>query len=134
MNTNWKRGERLRLSPHFTSDEFECHCGKCEFQQISGILIERLETLRERFGCPIRVTSGYRCAEHQANLRRQGVETAAGKSQHELGNAADISALDIPRLSSLAQIDFKSVGTAASFVHVDTRDDKPRRWAYGRAR
>ena len=48
------------------------------------------------------------------------------------GDAADFScsALTIPELKPLAEKKFMAIGTALSFLHVDLRDGKIRRWKY----
>ena len=48
------------------------------------ILIEQLDKIREKYGKPIYINSGYRCPE--LNTTVKGVST----SQHQLGVAADL--------------------------------------------
>lgn len=50
-------------------------------------LASLLQTIRDVYGYPIRVTSGYRCAELNATMKRSSTS-----SQHMLGQAADIVA------------------------------------------
>lgn len=90
-----------------------------------------LDAVREEFGKPIVVTSGYRNEVH--NKRVGGAKA----SQHLTGKAADIRPQDsskeeLDRLYEIACKHFKAVGDGRSrgFVHVDTRDDKERRWDY----
>lgn len=59
-----------------------------------------------------------------------GFETSAGVSQHELGNAADITSMSFKRLGEMLPEEFNAIGTGRTFYHVDTRDDKERRWSY----
>ncbi len=68
---------------NFKVNEFACKCG-CE-NKIQQSVIDLCQAIRERAGIPIRVNSGYRCAEHNAKVR--GVKG----SQHIQGVAADIS-------------------------------------------
>jgi zinc D-Ala-D-Ala carboxypeptidase len=126
----WSRGSNLPVSTHFNAKEFTCHCGVCKFQKISRELVNRLERVRVAYGAPITVTSGYRCVNHQAALRKKGVQTAVGTSTHELSHACDIFGADMPKLLKLLEQEFKSIGIAKTFYHVDLRDDKVRRWAY----
>jgi uncharacterized protein YcbK (DUF882 family) len=81
---------------------------------------------------PLRITSAFRCKEHQASLRKSGILTAVGTSTHELGDAADILAIGKPIDVVLAEAPkhFKAIGIAKTFIHVDLRDDKERRWPY----
>ncbi len=94
-------------------------------------LVQKLEILREKVGKPIKVTSGYRCSDYQRLLRGNGLETAAGKSSHEVGDAADIVISgDRTRFLWFVQMLFKAIGDGGSWIHVDLRKDKVRRWAY----
>ena len=74
---------------NFKIQEFVCHCG-CEMpaearQNIEALVAEVLDPVREQYGKPIYVNSGYRCEKH--NKAVGGVP----KSQHMVGQAADIS-------------------------------------------
>lgn len=124
--------EKKSLSKHFSTSEFACHCSfeSCVEQKIASDLINELENVREALGKPITVTSGYRCHERQEELRKKGKETSAGISTHEQGRAADITAKDIAALDVACTKEFDAVGVAATFIHVDLRDDKKRRWTY----
>ena len=146
----FKKGENkgFRLpgyeKSYFFTEEFECHCvyPECQKgeQKVAVELIRRLCELREKLMLPILVRSGYRCSRHQADLREGGLKTASGTSTHELGCAADVmpkepesnlpSKATMKRFLMLAEGLFKSIGVAKSFLHVDLRDDKKRRWTY----
>ena len=74
---------------NFRIKEFVCRCG-CEMpaearQNIEALVANVLDPLRDEYGKPIYVNSGYRCEKHNAAVG--GVP----KSQHMLGQAADIS-------------------------------------------
>ena len=74
---------------YFRINEFRCHCG-CQMpaearQNIEALVDNVLDPVREAYGKPIYVNSGYRCEKH--NKAVGGVP----KSQHMLGQAADIS-------------------------------------------
>lgn len=130
----WTRGPAslLQLSPHFKAVEFECFCSspKCTEQRINAQLVERLEAMRMTLGKRITITDGFRCAGAQRELRDRGFPTANGVSTHELGDAADIKASQITPLLELASKRFKAIGIARTWLHVDMRDDKKRRWFY----
>ena len=69
--------------PHFQKSEFACKCG-CGYDAINYNLVSLLEDIRAHFGGnPLIVTSGCRCATHNANVG--GVQG----SRHVLGKAAD---------------------------------------------
>lgn len=121
------------LSEHFNSDEFDCHCGCCTQTLIDTELVNKLEAMRTLIGKPIKINSGYRCAHRQEQLRQMGFETASGKSQHELGKAADImcDGMTGAELDKIARsVGIKAVGVAHNWIHLDLRDDRERRWTY----
>lgn len=128
----FNKGDNIQLSPHFRSNEMQCQCQypTCEEQRIAQDLINRLENTRNDYNDSVSVTSGFRCHQHQLDLGAAGAETATGLSQHELGNAADIKALDMDKLFKSAENNFQAIGVSKRFLHCDTRSDKIRRWTY----
>jgi uncharacterized protein YcbK (DUF882 family) len=131
----WNKGDNFWINNWFKTKEFECKCTnkKCIEQKIAVELITRLTVIREYTKSPMRITSGFRCSEHQQAIRNSGVSTVvAKKSTHEKGDAADISVSSLTSLNLLpiAEKQFKSIGIANNFIHVDLRDDKIRRWKY----
>lgn len=131
----WTKGDNLWLNNWFKTKEFECKCTnkECIEQKISVELIKKLTTIREYTKSPMRITSGFRCSKHQESIRNSGVSTVvAKKSTHEKGDAADISVSSLTPLNLLPIVEkqFKSIGIANNFLHVDLRDDKERRWKY----
>lgn len=138
---SWNRGENIRLSNNFQAYEFDCHCdySDCKEQRIQRKLIDKLQDLRAAVDAPLRINSAFRCRRHQAKLRKSGIKTAKGKSTHELGNAIDValarqggSDFDrrFRRFKKEAAEYFKAIGLASRWLHLDTRDDKVRRWHY----
>ena len=109
----------MRLSTHFQSGEFSCGCS-CGEQTVSINLIAILEEVRTHFGVPIKVTSGRRCARHNARVG------GATGSQHLLGTAADIQVFG---KSPKAVADYVEsldefvggLGRYKSFTHIDVR-------------
>ena len=71
------------MSRNFFEHEFRCHSG-CGWAEINPALVEALQELRDLAARPVRITSGYRCPDHN---RSKGGQHC---SQHLLGNAADI--------------------------------------------
>lgn len=69
----------------FEAWEFACRCG-CGADQVSAALIARLEAARALWGSPIYVTSGRRCAAHNASPDVKGAQN----SRHLIGCAADL--------------------------------------------
>ena len=120
-----------QLSPAFKVREFRCRDGS-DVVMIDESLVVLLQCIREHFGKPITITSGYRTAAHN---------TAVGgskSSQHLLGKAADIQVADttveavaayaeslMPDWGGVGRYPVKS-GRAKGWVHVDTRAKKSR--------
>lgn len=130
---SWSRGNNRMLSKYFNAKEMTCSCGICSLQGVDEKLLEKLDELREAYGGPITVTSGRRCALKQAQLTKQGYETAKGISSHETGLAADLTCSDVVRLATLADQIFDNLGVGHSFIHVDVRpiiNGHKRRWGY----
>lgn len=126
---NWKKGTYKKLSKYFSSREFENSTDE-EFY-IDSVLLEKLDLVREEFGEPLTITSGYRSPTHNAKVG------GSPSSQHCLGKAADIK----PSISSKENLDklylicenyFEAVGDGRNkgFIHVDVRIGKKRRWNY----
>lgn len=69
---------------YFNKAEFACECG-CGADTMEEKLILEAEDVREHFGSPVNVTSGRRCAKH--NARVGGVSN----SRHLIGKAMDFS-------------------------------------------
>lgn len=136
MIIKFKKSDNIKLSEHFNSNEFECPCDKCDNddQLIDSELIAKLEKSRIKYGKRVKVTSGYRCPAHNAEV--------GGKpgSAHMSGLAADIQ----PSLMNLDELDlvydicydeFDNIGDGRRlrFIHVDVRPAKPdgkRKWIY----
>jgi len=126
----WQKGTILQLSSHFVTTEFECAGSKSgDLQCISQDLVQRLQNVRNALKMPLSITSAYRTAEYQLYLQTLGYKTSPN-SQHLLGNAVDVTCRDMDKLMLICECYFKSIGIAKSFLHLDTRDDKIRRWSY----
>lgn len=116
----------------FDLKEFECKCkdknceGKLPQLRMNPSLIQALNRIRKELGKPIKVTSGFRCTAHNAAVG--GVP----HSTHRTGYAADISCDDLDKLLQLVEDEkeFKGIGVAKSFIHVDVRPGPRKRWKY----
>ncbi len=131
----WNKGQEFNLGPYFKTAEFDCQCkhDSCVEQKISIELVKKLQDVRVELARPVKVTSGFRCSKHQADLRSSGVNTVVARvSTHELGNAADIRPVDrnMTGFLEIVEKSFLSIGLAKTFLHVDLREDKERRWNY----
>lgn len=119
------------LSEHFSLDEFRCKCG-CNQVIVAPPLIDALETIREFTGIPIQITSGYRCAKHNAAVGGESPNSA-----HLTGEAADFFvAGSIDRFKFLEAIAFYGptrFGIGSDFIHIDVSKTLPQEvcWVYG---
>lgn len=126
-----KADRKKKLSPNFTVYEFRCRDGS-DVVMIDESLVVLLQAIREHFGKPITITSGYRTGTHN---------TAVGgsrSSQHLLGKAADIqvagvSVEDVAAYAESLLTGWGGVGRypvkagrTKGWVHVDTRAKKSR--------
>ena len=78
----------IKISENFSLREFQCPC--CHAVMIHPRLAAALQKLRCARGKPVVITSGYRCARHNAEVG--GVP----RSRHTRGLAADIAAASPP--------------------------------------
>ena len=135
MATNtYRKGQGVKLSTYFTSNEFDCHgSGCCSSTLINPELVKYLQKIREHFNAPITITSAYRCITHNSRVG------GATGSRHTKGDAADIVVKGVsPReVAKYAEsIGIKGIGlyeTSADgfFTHIDTRPTKS--FWYGQA-
>ena len=123
----YKRSQNdLSLTKNFKVKEFACKCGKCS-TKIDDKLVSFLQKIREHFGQPVTINSGYRCSTHNKKVG------GTPNSQHLLGKAADIrvNGLSPNELANYCEkIGFGGIGIYKTFVHVDTRSLRSR-W-YGK--
>lgn len=125
---HWTTGTKVYLgSSFFHTGEFDCPMAIN--QKISKDLVDKLILIRSEHGSPITITSAFRSKLYQDDLTKRGYKTAK-KSQHLLGNAVDITARDMKKLLRVAEPYFEAIGIAQSFLHLDLRTDKIRRWTY----
>lgn len=123
-------GETL-LSRSFRAKEFACKDGTDPLF-VDSELVQVLQAIRDHFGAPVVITSGYRTAAHN---RAVG---GSKSSQHLLGRAADIQVQDTDPLAVAAYVESLmpgwggvgrypvKAGRAKGWVHVDTRPNKSR--------
>lgn len=110
---------------NFTKEEFNCkHTGKNMMQEE---FLDKLQKLRDMYGRPLIITSGYRDSTHP-------IEAKKGKGgYHTKGIACDIScgsrqAFDI--ITIALNVGFTGVGVNQKgdgrFIHLDIRDYEDR--------
>ena len=126
-------GETL-LSRSFRAKEFACKDGTDPLF-VDSELVQVLQAIRDHFGAPVVITSGYRTAAHNAAVG------GSKSSQHLLGRAADFWVEDTPVASVAAYAETLLPGRGGigrypkdashpkrrtGWVHLDTRADKSR--------
>ena len=115
---------------YFTREEFACqYTGENE---ISDVLLLKLDLLRARCAFPFVITSGYRSEDHPIERKKEKAGT------HAQGIAADIKVSNGNQrykiVEQAIQMGFTGVGIARTFIHVDSRivgaDKAPVMWCY----
>ena len=129
-----KKDGAKQLSPAFRVREFRCRDGTDTILIDEGLVV-LLQCIREHFGKPVTITSGYRTASH--NTRVGGYKS----SQHLLGRAADfyVEGVPVATVAAYAEIllpgrggigrypkDAKHPKRMTGWVHIDTRAGKSR--------
>ena len=111
-------------------------CPHCGDKGMVTSFLKRLDAMREAFGRPIRISSGYRCSHYNAQVSHTG---RAGP--HTTGRAVDIQchgedALILTRLAidhGMTGIGINQKGAYKNrFLHVDDLkiDLRPWLWSY----
>ena len=119
---------------YFTQDEMACsHSGDC---MMDDDFMGMLDQLREIYGKPLRVTSGFRSVDHPVERKKQK------PGAHTTGNACDLGVHgeEAYKIVKIAQeIGFTGIGVAqkgniaSRFIHLDNltkADDFPRPWVW----
>jgi zinc D-Ala-D-Ala carboxypeptidase len=104
--------------PNFSRPEMACKC--CGRAEMDDDFMHRLQTLRDKYNKPMRITSAYRCASHPVEAAK---ETPGA---HNTGRAVDVAVThgDAYALMRIAmQIGFTGVGVqqkgGGKFIHLD---------------
>ena len=123
-----------KLSANFTVAEFACKDGS-DPVFVDSSLAALLQKIRDHFGRPVVITSGYRTAAHNAAVG------GAKSSQHLLGKAADfwVEGVPVATVADYAEKllpgrggigrypkDAKHPKRMTGWVHIDTRTNKSR--------
>lgn len=123
-----------QISPAFRVREFRCRDGT-DAVLIDEELVVVLQCIREHFGRPVHITSGYRTVAHNAAVG------GSKSSQHLLGRAADlwVEGTTVEAVAAYAESllvnrggigrypkDAKHPSRTTGWVHIDTRPNKSR--------
>lgn len=113
-----KRDGNIFIRPNFQVKEFACH-GGADSVRVCPDTVEILQAIRNYFGKPVHVNSGYRTAAYNKKIG------GASRSQHVVGTACDIKVTDVPPSAVAAYIEkfypVTGLGLYSTFVHVDSR-------------
>ena len=116
-----KQDGNKNLTKDFKVREFACHDGSDKIL-ISPETVEILQAVRDYFGQPITITSGYRTPSHNKKVG------GATNSQHVKGTACDIKVKNVPSwaVAGYLEANYRNIGIGyySTWVHVDTRGYK----------
>ena len=130
----YSKGSNASLSANVKVSELACKGnGCCSTVLVDELLVEYIQKIRDHFGKPITITSGYRCATHNARVG------GATGSRHNKGQAADIVVQGVApkKVAQYAEsigimgIGLYETNSDGHFVHIDTRTSKS--FWYGQA-
>lgn len=110
---------------YFSKAEFDCQ--ETGENEMSEFFIAKLSELREKYGKPMVITSGYRSPNHTIEQRKRTPGT------HAQGIAADISCqgADKYRIVKLAfDLGFSGIGIDDNFIHLDISGRRNAIWSY----
>ena len=110
----------------FQIEEFDCqHTGNNE---MDPYFLERLDNLRLVCGFPFIITSGYRDPSHPIEAKKSKPGT------HAQGIACDIKITNANQryllINRAISMEFRGIGVAPDFVHVDFRREPGVIWTY----
>jgi len=127
-----------KLSAHFRRKEFNCSCGSCPPAVVDGQIIKWLEAIRKKISCQfgkdtkITITSGKRCKKHNKKIgghpNSKHVPDESGKVRAVDFKIIGLSGSDLEDIARSEGV--RAVGVASTWVHIDTRVDRDRRWEY----
>ena len=125
-----------QLTQNFSREELACkHCGRME---IPLPTVERLQALRDKVGHFLRVSSGYRCPEHNNAVSSTGRDGPHTRGAFDILIYGD----DAYHLVQAAmEVGFTGIGVNQTgpiekrFIHVDALADetglpRPTIWSY----
>lgn len=113
------------METFFTNHEMLCPC--CSQSTMDGVFMEMLNKARGIAGIPFRISSGFRCYEHNK-------EIGSTSTNHVNGKAADISCMfgeaRLKIIKGLLDAGFKRLGIGKRFIHCDTNGVVNSIWLY----
>ena len=102
---------------NFKASEFDTQGLPGTGAKMQAEFINRLQKMRDVYGKPMKITSGYRTELHNAKVK------GATNSPHLRGWAADIAATTgrerMQLIQAAIEVGFNRIGVAKTFIHVD---------------
>lgn len=125
---NKKESANVQLSKSFKVGEFACN-DSSNVVLVDPLLVWVLQNVRDHFGKPVHITSGYRTVSYNAK-----VGGSSSDSMHTYGMAADfvvdgVKASEVQKYLETVMPGTGGIGKADTYTHVDTRAVKSR-WTY----
>lgn len=115
---------------HFKKAEFACKCGRryCNGYpaELDMDMVRAADEIRARIGKPIRINSGLRCRQHNAN------EGGVSNSRHmdglaaDLGNPAGVTPAQMAAVAEDVLHGGGGIGIYSWGIHIDTRQTRSR--------
>ena len=118
------------MTKNFSREEFTCQCG-CAANNISPTLVDMLQLVRDYIGTGITITSGIRCAQHNAIVggvvgsAHVPVDIGAGLYGHGVDIKVSTSQYRYKLTPTLYKAGFRRIGIGDGFIHVDIDTRKP---------
>lgn len=118
------------MSKYFKPSEFEACTPSCSIEQMDTAFLNRLDSVREAAGIPLKLSSAYRSKEYEKKKKR------SGNSAHTRGLAVDIvcnaSATRFKIVNAALKCGFKRIGIGKTYIHLDADTSLPQNviWHY----
>jgi uncharacterized protein YcbK (DUF882 family) len=119
--------KKMRLK-YFKRDEFACKC--CGVELMNDFFLYTIDFIRELYGYPIFINSGYRCE------KRNDEVMGSPDSSHLKGLAADLRVKSSTErfgiIHSSIHAGIKRIGIGETYIHIDNDSDKVQNvmWLY----
>lgn len=112
--------------PNFKPSEFACKC--CKDVRMDEDILDAVQAVRDYLKKPIKVTSGYRCPDHN-----EAVSSTGRTGPHTTGCAVDIAVTHADAFKVLEaafeNVHVTGIGVnqkgAGRFIHLDTLPNEP---------
>ncbi len=119
------------ISKNFNRKEFVCRCG-CEEDNISLVVVDIWQEVRDHFNARVTITSGSRCKKHNKNIggvdNSQHVEANDGFSHAADGQVEGVEPARVADFIESKYPNSLGLGRYKTFTHIDDRSDRAYRW------